>query len=277
MEYFNVVFTACFLIGVSNWTYGRVVVNNIEATNSRTRRHTTMDNTKLCKAFGCVNGYCKDSEIRNFRIVCECFPGFEGNLCDRHKCPFDCGNHGTCARKGHILYCKCDEGYHGAKCDSYAQPITQSNAQSLVAPKSLMEALGGLVITSDGNFKPKGTVLSLSNSKSWYSLNSEPVNQIKFTDFHSHAEIDTSVKADVCAPGFQCYHGHCDRDAMAFGVFQCLCKPNFTGLFCEKRCTLNCQNDGKCMVLQDGHQFCSCPFNFTGHYCQTPLSNGLSV
>lgn len=273
MEYCNIISALLLIVGTLGMVNGRVLAE-IQVTNSRTRRHTTLDNSKLCKAFGCVNGYCKESEIRNFRIVCECFPGYEGKLCDRHKCPFDCGSHGTCARKGHILYCKCDEGYHGAKCDSFAQPITQSNTESLIASKSLMETLGGLVIRSEGNFKQrKDSMLTLGNSKSWYSLNSDPVNQIKFTDFHSHAEIDTSVKPDVCAPGFQCYHGQCDRDAMAFGVFQCLCKPNFTGLFCEKRCTLNCQNEGKCMVLQDGHQFCSCPFNFTGHYCQTPISS----
>lgn len=267
------VLTTFLLVGTWNLIGGRVVVSDIQEINTRTRRHTAIDNSKLCRAFGCVNGHCKDSEIRNFRIVCECFPGYEGKLCDRHKCPFDCGKHGVCSRKGHILYCKCDEGYHGAKCDSFAQPLTQTKPQTLVASKSLMRALGGLMIGSEGNFQQKENLLSLENSNSWYSLSSSPISQIKLTEFHSHAEIDTSVKPDVCAPGFQCYHGNCDRDAMAFGMFQCLCKPNFTGLFCEKRCTLNCQNEGKCMVMQDGHQFCSCPFNFTGHYCQTPIKN----
>ncbi|KAL4236671.1 hypothetical protein ACF0H5_005055 [Mactra antiquata] len=226
----------------------------------RPKRHVVLDNNKLCKAFGCVNGHCKESELRNYRIVCECFTGYVGKLCDRLKCPYDCGKHGKCARKGQMMYCKCDAGYYGTKCDSKTQPKPRVTGH--IVSKSFLKALNGVILGTASNYDAPASVKSR-----WFAHTVSP-KHVKFSEFHSHAEIDTSVKPDLCAPGFQCYHGQCDRQAMNYGVFQCLCNPNYTGLFCEKRCTLSCKNGGTCMVLDDGHQLCSCPFNYTGHYCE---------
>lgn len=234
----------------------------------RHKRHVVLDNNKLCKAVGCVNGYCKESELRNYRIVCECFAGYEGTLCDKPKCPYDCGQHGTCTRKGSIVYCKCDSGFYGAKCDSFEQPTSLLSPPSRFASKQLLKALGGVILGRSESYDTQNSVL---NSKDTWLAHTASPKHVKFSEFHSHAEIDTNVEPDICAPGFQCYHGICDREAMSFGLFQCLCNPNYTGLFCEKRCTLDCKNGGTCMVLDDGHQLCSCPFNFTGHYCEKPV------
>lgn len=227
----------------------------------RQKRHVVLDNNKLCKAVGCVNGYCKESELRNYRIVCECFTGYEGTLCDKLKCPYDCGQHGTCARKGSAVYCKCDQGFYGAKCESYSQTHPSISTDPQYASTSLLRVIGSVISVYDAQ-NP-----AMNMKDTWYSQTASP-KHMKFSEFHSHAEIDTSVEPDICAPGFQCYHGNCDREAMSYGLFQCLCKFNYTGLFCEKRCTLDCKNGGTCMVLDDGHQLCSCPFDFTGHYCE---------
>jgi hypothetical protein len=236
---------------------------NIATRKLRAKRHVVFDNTKLCKAVGCVNGFCKESELKKYRIVCECFTGYEGTLCDKLKCPYDCGTHGTCARKGSILYCKCNEGYFGARCDSLAQ--NQSKPSPKVGSSSMLKAIGSVLLGSANVYETPNAIKTAR--KNWFANTASP-KHVKFSEFHSHAEIDKSVKPDVCVPGFQCYHGHCDRESMAYGLFQCLCKPNYTGLFCEKRCTLKCKNGGSCIVLNDGHQLCSCPFNFTGHYCE---------
>lgn len=269
MDILNVHMHLALLMAISSsFVNGNAVAlqsysENVGSKRIRAKRHVVFDNEKLCKAVGCVNGYCKESELRKYRIVCECFTGYEGTLCDKLKCPYDCGKHGTCARKGPILYCKCDKGFYGAKCDSFVQ--TQSKLSTHIASKSLLKALGSMLLGPAPTYSNPDAVITAKND--WFPHTASP-KHVKFSEFHSHAEIDTSVKPDVCAPGFQCYHGHCDREAMAYGLFQCLCKPNYTGLFCEKRCTLNCQNGGTCMVLDDGHQLCSCPFNFTGHYCE---------
>lgn len=260
------------IVLISSFVEGNIVVGkryseNIGNRKTRVKRHVVLDNDKLCKAVGCVNGYCKESELRKYRIVCECFTGYKGKLCDRPKCPYDCGKHGTCSRKGPILYCKCDKGFFGAKCDSFAQ--TRAHIAPRLASKSLLKAFGGILLDSSSGYQPQNSLLS--SRSSWFAHTASPKH---FSEFHSHAEIDKSIKPDVCAPGFQCYHGHCDRIAMSYGLFQCLCKTNYTGLFCEKRCTLSCKNGGRCMVLDDGHQLCSCPFNFTGHFCEKAAEIG---
>lgn len=229
---------------------------------NRWRRHTPLDSSQICKVFGCKNGHCKESELRNFRIVCECFPGYEGTLCDRLKCPYDCGTHGTCSRVGNIMFCKCDEGYSGTTCNTL-------NTTPLISPQSILTVLDNLIKGRQSNvFSQNQRAVARTDESSWFSHRAKTAPNVRFTDFLSHAEIDTNVKPDVCAPGFQCYHGKCDRDSMTYGRFQCKCNTDFTGLFCEKRCTLKCQNGGTCMVLEDGHQYCACPFNLTGVYCQ---------
>ena len=234
---------------------------------SRQKRHTPLDTSKLCKAFGCKNGHCKESELRKYRIVCECFSGYKGTLCDRLQCPYPCGKHGTCVKTGQSLRCKCNVGYYGLTCNKRAK-LQKGSGKSM---GNQFKGLSGIAIPASIGFRTSQPLFKVNQMKGWFSSSiSSKLSDIKFSDFHSHAVIDTSVKPDVCAPGFQCYHGKCNREALAYGMFQCICKQNFTGLFCEKKCTLKCQNGGHCMVLDDGHQLCSCPFNYGGNYCEKP-------
>ena len=237
----------------------------------RNKRHSPLNSSQLCKAFGCVNGECVAAEMKNFRIVCSCYTGYEGKLCDRLVCPYYCGRHGTCVKEEEMLYCKCDEGYYGITCNS-TMPInspnidihdvstgsrTKLNLKAKVLPLNSFKAKPKFI-----NPKTKGFISK--SRKRWFSQKYRP--HVK--DFHSHAVVDTSVSPEICAPGFKCYHGRCDREKMSYGIFRCLCQENYSGLFCEKRCTLNCLNDGYCTVLDDGHQYCICPFDFTGYYCE---------
>jgi len=255
------------LLVISVWSFGDT---HVLLDGHRNKRHTTFDSSEVCRAFGCKNGFCKEGELRNFRIVCECFTGYAGKLCDRLKCPYECGPHGTCTRKGQLMFCKCDKNYQGTRCDTYTSPMTSSKEpQGLVAKKPLMDALSVILSGQLDNYQqPNSIYPPIISQSTWLRPPSSAYRGIKFSDFHSHAEVDMSVAPDVCAPGFECFHGHCDRNLLSMGVFACVCKANYTGLFCEKRCTLSCQNNGTCLVQDDGHQLCSCPFNFTGHYCE---------
>ena len=231
----------------------------------RSKRHTQLSSSQLCQAFGCVNGECVASEMRNFRIVCSCFTGYEGKLCDRLACPYDCGKHGTCVKEEEMMYCQCDQGYYGVNCNSteLSSHIDPDTSHRKLTLESNIMPLNSFV-NIPKSVRPKTKVFNSKTRKRWFSHKFIP----HWKDFHSHAEIDKSVAPDICAPGFKCYHGRCDRESMSYGIFKCLCQENYSGLFCEKKCTLKCKNDGYCTVLDDGHQYCICPFDFTGHYCE---------
>jgi hypothetical protein len=45
--------------------------------------------------------------------VCQCRPGYKGEVCAQQVCPQDCNNHGVCVD----FTCKCNPGYWGITCD----------------------------------------------------------------------------------------------------------------------------------------------------------------
>ena len=255
-----------FVLAVLHVTDSSVIFhrNYIQgSTPKRNRRHSPLNSSQLCKAFGCVNGECVASEMKNFRIVCSCYAGYEGKLCDRLICPYSCGQHGTCMKEEEMLYCQCDHGYYGVTCNSTTQVNLRDSENNDKPSKIKAKVIPLDPFKAIPKFRrPKTKTFTSKTRRRWFSQKFNPHR------FHSHAEIDTSVSPEQCAPGFKCYHGRCDREAMSYGIFRCLCQENYSGLFCEKKCTLNCYNDGYCTVLDDGHQYCVCPFDFTGHYCE---------
>uniref|UniRef100_A0A914P4Q3 EGF-like domain-containing protein n=1 Tax=Panagrolaimus davidi TaxID=227884 RepID=A0A914P4Q3_9BILA len=61
--------------------------------------------------------------------------------------------------------------------------------------------------------------------------------------------------SNVCFNG-----GNCIVDDEA-GVFQCECRPGFSGTLCESAlpCSLDCQNGGLCSFDSSNNEKCECP------------------
>ena len=66
---------------------------------------------------------------------CDCFPGFEGEGCQRTACPSNCNGHGKCVPNSYLQAgynawdwdvtqgCVCDPGYTGADCSKRECPL----------------------------------------------------------------------------------------------------------------------------------------------------------
>ena len=70
---------------------------------------------------------------------------------------------------------------------------------------------------------------------------------------------------------FKCHHGTC---VSRNGSYSCECEEGWAGVFCSKRCELDCGEHGRC-VITAGDAACRCHSNYTGVRCDelipTPL------
>jgi len=88
------------------------------------------------------------------------------------------------------------------------------------------------------------------------------------------------IKSDDCTPN-PCKHGTCLSTRNGYNWnYTCVCDEGFIGAQCQwdsPDCHDNtltpCENDGQCVVKQDG-RFCECPgsnnytIKYGGHYCE---------
>lgn len=62
---------------------------------------------------------------------------------------------------------------------------------------------------------------------------------------------------------FNCVHGECEARN---GSYSCECTAGWTGIFCNKPCSLDCGPNGHCVVM-GGDPACECQHNYTGVRC----------
>ena len=64
---------------------------------------------------------------------------------------------------------------------------------------------------------------------------------------------------------FNCVHGECESRN---GSYSCGCRAGWTGIFCNKPCSLDCGPRGQCVVMaRGGDPACECQRNYTGLHC----------
>ncbi|WAR24798.1 TOLL-like protein [Mya arenaria] len=87
-----------------------------------------------------------------------------------------------------------------------------------------------------------------------------------------HIDPAKSDVLKVCGPGFECYHGVCDMEALKKNSYVCICERNYVGQFCNVKCPLDCGDYGHCDVLLVDNTFkCFCRWNYTGLNCSEPV------
>ncbi|KAL3868945.1 hypothetical protein ACJMK2_041693 [Sinanodonta woodiana] len=206
------------------------------------KRQAVVDKSKICKALGCLNGVCKEEAILDFRIVCICNDGFEGKLCDIPICPMPCGRHGKCLLKNNVKQCECGSGYFGPTCNQTSNYELRIQVQTISRnPEKFIS-----------NFK---------------HLSNKPTKDGQLTRSAVEKDLKTWIRPDVCAPGFECKHGRCDQVLLSENKLRCNCDEGWSGVFCDRPCTMQCQNNGYCYADRYGNQFCICPWGFTGNLC----------
>jgi hypothetical protein len=87
--------------------------------------------TDGCNPSPCKNdGKCEVLSINKMLAMCDCQPGYHGNICDKktgcHNSPC---KHGTCrddSRNPSNYHCTCDHGYVGTNCDTKNQCVAKN-------------------------------------------------------------------------------------------------------------------------------------------------------
>lgn len=139
--YTSEVFDALNVVGKDDVKYDTVSMT-VEVIESTTR--TTME----CSGQGICN---RESG------QCQCYPGYNGDACQRLSCPNDCSNHGRCVKvyealeqptvlqyngygnKENIYSCICDPGHRGSDCSLLECP----------SDKDPMKATNGATANAD--------------------------------------------------------------------------------------------------------------------------------
>ncbi|CAL2051895.1 unnamed protein product [Caenorhabditis brenneri] len=83
----------------------------------------------------------------------------------------------------------------------------------------------------------------------------------------------------ACILANPCHKGTCRRSPESPSGVRCECQPGFYGEHCDlshdkpKFCRKNsdCQNGGKCITRRNKSNYCKCPNDFVGNFCEVPF------
>ena len=91
----------------------------------------------------------------------------------------------------------------------------------------------------------------------------------KYSVCSDHYQI-RPISERMCLPGFECYYGKCHLNTTFSTHISvgCKCDTGSYGGLCQTKCCLDCGDYGECSHDENGDEFCSCFFNYTGSVCQ---------
>jgi len=243
-------------------------------------------------AIFCTNG--GDCNTQNPRAGCICPDNAVGLKCEyvqEKDCTLECIN-GQCkvgeppeysssyeiylSSKNHhdFQYCECDSGFSGKVCE-----IEQDNACSDFACLN-----GGQCIVDDidGTVSYSCNCLSASDDANGLYYDG------RYCQFTSTSICFDDVESNEIY--FCMNNGQCQADYEK----GCVCPEGYAGFSCEfvegKDCTLDCQNDGKCVLgtppgeskvhaywfnAEDykNWQYCDCPAGYSGALCEAEVKD----
>ncbi len=187
------------------------------------------------------NGIC---DISTSPAVCRCFPGWQGQACDKcddgyeddglGNCVYSSGDNGSCntgSCSGHGLcqddtgqvVCTCNLGYTGDRCDTCASGYNLDNRGNCTAEVncSNSDPCGAHGECIDGDTG------SYCNCEDGYTGSdcSECID-----GYHTDGDLcvadERCPQSDPCQPG-----GVCDDTG---GVMNCICGEGYTGVLCDR-------------------------------------------
>ncbi|XP_071453526.1 protein eyes shut [Hetaerina americana] len=237
-------------------------------------------NVDECASSPCLNGgSCIDQENG---FVCSCPAGYAGNFCgiDVSVCnisyPTRCFNGGICLDgPGPSFTCLCSTGWTGSRCEVQIDECASSPCKN---GGLCIDLLADYSCACPFGYTGKNCEMTLQMCR---GINGTRLNI--FGGFETD-DLEEGNEEDICENGALCL---LESD----GARVCYCVPDFHGDRCQYRydeCLLaessswlpangssvvsggHCQNGGECIDGVDSFT-CSCPTNFTGHFCECPL------
>nr|CAD7573337.1 unnamed protein product [Timema californicum] len=237
--------------------------------------HNELLRVNECFSSPCLNdGLCQPLGRQYF--VCDCAPGFAGNLCEIVLDSCDsapCLHGGSCLRDELNYKCVCSEGYTGDSCEVEIDECLSNPCLN-----------GGICIDSINEF------ICLCSEGFQGDTCEEDIYECAVSPCLNNATCVDGVANYTC----ECQVGftgkHCEEEELDLCSFQpcnnggsclshlqnysCDCAPGYTGGNCEvdiDDCASSpCANDGRCEDLSAGFK-CHCQPPFLGTNCEKKL------
>ncbi|KAM5125119.1 LOW QUALITY PROTEIN: protein crumbs homolog 1-like [Callospermophilus lateralis] len=199
----------------------------------------------VCNSNPCLHGGNCEDIYSSYH--CSCPLGWSGTHCELNidECFSDPCIHGNCSDRVAAYHCRCEPGYTGVNCE---MEIDNCQNHQYANEATCISETNGYSCLCFGNFMGK---------------------------FCRYRRLPSTVCGNE-QTNLTCYNGgNCTEFQTEL---KCMCRPGFTGEWCEKdidECSSNpCFNGGLCQDLLDKFQ-CLCDVAFAGERCELDLADDL--